>query len=537
MMILNNSYPLHRPEWEKAGYELPRFDRDKVTENTIKNPVWLHFGAGNIFRGFPAVLQQKLLDEGKSDRGIIVCEGYDYEIIDRVYRPYDNLSILVVLKPDGNMRKKLVASVVESLTADTCSSESWQSLKNIFKNPSLQMVSFTITEKGYGLTNAKGEFYDDVSCDLKNGPEDPKSFIGKLAALCYERYVSGKYPIALVSMDNCSHNGTKLFQAVDTFAREWVERGLVHKEFADYIENPETVSFPWTMIDKITPRPDPGVKDILENDGLVNCDIITTKKNTYIALFVNAEEPQYLVVEDLFPNGRPPLEDAGVIFTDRDTVDKVEKMKVCTCLNPIHTTLAIFGCLLGYKAIYEEMKDRQLKSLVEKIGFDEGLPVVVNPGIINPEDFIREVIEVRLPNPYVPDTPQRIATDTSQKLSVRFGETIKAYMKRDDLNPADLTYIPLVFAGWIRYLLAVDDFGNAFVPSPDPMMAHLKEIVEGISLGDSGPFDDKLKLILADEKIFGVNLYDAGLAGKVLCYFKEFVQGKGSVRETLKKYL
>jgi fructuronate reductase len=210
---------------------------------------------------------------------------------------------------------------------------------------------------------------------------------------------------------------------------------------------------------------------------------------------------------------------------------------VCTCLNPIHTTLAIFGCLLGYKAIYEEMKDRQLKSLVEKIGFDEGLPVVVNPGIINPEDFIREVIEVRLPNPYVPDTPQRIATDTSQKLSVRFGETIKAYMKRDDLNPADLTYIPLVFAGWIRYLLAVDDFGNAFVPSPDPMMAHLKEIVEGISLGDSGPFDDKLKLILADEKIFGVNLYDAGLAGKVLCYFKEFVQGKGSVRETLKKYL
>ena len=156
MMILNNSYPLHRPEWEKAGYELPRFDRDKVTENTIKNPVWLHFGAGNIFRGFPAVLQQKLLDEGKSDRGIIVCEGYDYEIIDRVYRPYDNLSILVVLKPDGNMRKKLVASVVESLTADTCSSESWQSLKNIFKTRRFKWLALQLPKKGMGLQTRRG---------------------------------------------------------------------------------------------------------------------------------------------------------------------------------------------------------------------------------------------------------------------------------------------------------------------------------------------------------------------------------------------
>ena len=234
-MVLNNSYPLNRTEWEKAGYELPRFNRDKVTENTIKNPVWLHFGRV-IFLGFPAVLQQRLIDEEKSDRGIIVCEGYDYEIIDRIYKPYDNLSVLIVLKPDGNMRKKLVVSVVKALTADTNRPEDWQDLKEIFKKPSLQMASFTITEKGYGLTNAKGEFYDDISFDLQNGPENPKSFIGKLAALCYERYKSGKYPIALVSMDNCSHNGTKLFQAVDTFAREWVEHGIVDKGFGSILK-------------------------------------------------------------------------------------------------------------------------------------------------------------------------------------------------------------------------------------------------------------------------------------------------------------
>lgn len=536
-MVLNDSGLKNREPWVEAGFELPKFDREKVRENTLKNPVWLHFGAGNIFRAFPAALQQKLLDEGKSDKGIIVCEGYDYEIIERAYKPFDNLSVLVVLKPDGNMEKKVIGSVVEALTADANDQNNWQTLKDIFSNPSLQMVSFTITEKGYSLKNAKGEYYGDVVSDFETGVKSPKTFIGKLTALCYERYRSGKYPLALVSMDNCSHNGTKLYEAVSAFAREWARNNLVEEGFVEYINNPDKVSFPWSMIDKITPRPDLGVKEMLDKCGLEDTDIIVTAKNTYTASFVNAEEPQYLVIENLFPNGRPSLEDAGVIFTDRETVDKVEKMKVCTCLNPLHTALAVYGCLLGYNAIYEEMRDEQLKALVEKIGYEEGLPVVINPGIINPRDFIREVVEVRLPNPFVPDTPQRIATDTSQKLAIRFGETIKAYQKREDLNATDLKYIPLVFAGWLRYLLAVDDNGNTFALSPDPLMDHLKKVTGGINLGDKGPFGERLKPILSDSSIFGVDLFEAGLADKVLGYFEELIQGPGAVRATLKKYL
>ena len=98
-------------------------------------------------------------------------------------------------------------------------------------------------------------------------------------------------------------------------------------------------------------------------------------------------------------------------------------MKVCTCLNPLHTALAIYGCLLGYTLISDEMKNPVLKKIVESIGYQEGLPVVVNPGILDPKEFIDQVVNVRIPNPFMPDTPQRIATDTSQKLSIRFGET------------------------------------------------------------------------------------------------------------------
>lgn len=90
-------------------------------------------------------------------------------------------------------------------------------------------------------------------------------------------------------------------------------------------------------------------------------------------------------------------------------------MKVTTSLNPLHTALAVTGCLLGYQSISAEMQDDDLVGLIKGIGYLEGLPVVENPGIIDPKQFIDEVINKRLPNPYIPDTPQRIATDTSQK--------------------------------------------------------------------------------------------------------------------------
>ncbi|MBD5493484.1 MAG: mannitol dehydrogenase family protein, partial [Lachnospiraceae bacterium] len=193
-------------------------------------------------------------------------------------------------------------------------------------------------------------------------------------------------------------------------------------------------------------------------------------------------------------------------------------------------------CLLGYDKISEEMKDVQLRRLVEIIGYTEGLPVVVNPGIIDPKEFIDTVLNVRIPNPFMPDTPQRIATDTSQKLAIRYGETIKAYQASDKLDVRELKLIPLVFAGWLRYLMGINDDGEKFELSPDPLLSTVCPYMEGIKFGDKID-DDKLKSILSNEKIFGVNLYEAGMAGMVVDYLNELTAGVGAVRETLKKYV
>ena len=525
-------------EWKAKGYSLPEFDREKAKKATKDAPFWIHFGAGNIFRAFQANVVQGLLNAGVIDRGLVVAEGYDYEIIEKMYRPHDNIGVLVTLKSSGSVEKTVVASIMESLAADSGNENDWSRLLEIFRSKSLQMVTFTITEKGYLLKNAAGVFMPGVEDDFAAGPVSPKSYIGKVVTLLHERFSNGELPIAMVSMDNCSHNGDKLKAAVTEFASEWEKRGVCKKGFLEYVNNENKVTFPWTMIDKITPRPDSKIEKILAEDGIEELEPVITSKKTYVAPFVNAEECQYLVIEDAFPNGRPELEKAGLYFTDRATVDKVEKMKVCTCLNPLHTFLAVSGCLLGYTLIADEMKDADLLRLVKRLGYDEGLPVVVNPGIIEPRKFIDEVVNIRIPNPFMPDTPQRIACDTSQKLSIRFGETIKGYLSRADLKIADLKVLPLVFALWLRYLMGIGDDGNQFELSPDPLLDECRKYVADVKLGDSGNALDaafkKMEPLLHRKEIFGVDLFEVGLSDCVLEYFAKLVESKFAVRNLIK---
>ena len=539
IMKLSTEGLKNQQEWLEKGYHLPQYDRAAMIAETRENPVWVHFGAGNIFRAFQANLAQRLLEEGSAKAGITVCEGFDYEIVEKQYRPHDDLSVLVTLKADGTIEKSVIGSIGESTILDSENDAEYTRLKEIFSRDSLQLCTFTVTEKGYSLVNGKGEELPAVTADFAAGPEKPQSYIGKVVSLLYTRYLSGKKPIAMVSTDNCSHNGEKLYAAVMAFAKAWIANGLAEKGFEEYLNDESKVSFPWSMIDKITPRPDASVEEMLRKDGLEDLDPVVTSKKTWVAPFVNAEETEYLVIEDKFPNGRPALEKVGVIFTDRDTVNNVERMKVTTCLNPLHTALAVYGCILGYTKISDEMKDTELVNLVNTLGYKEGLPVVVNPGVLDPKEFIDTVLQVRVPNPFMPDTPQRIATDTSQKLGIRYGETIKSYVADADLDVTGLTMIPLVQAGWLRYLMAVDDNGNAFEPSPDPLLEEAQKYVAEFKLGESyseAAIAEKVMPLLKNAQIFGADLEEVGLAGKVISFFAELIAGVGAVRETLKKY-
>lgn len=523
---------LHRTEfWKAADIALPSYDVSAVVKETKTSPVWVHFGIGNIFRIFIGGIADKLLNSGAMTHGLTCVEAFDYDVVDKIYIPYDNLGISVILHGDGQIEKRVLGSMCESVKAKSDDPVQWNRLKEVFCSPTLQMVSFTITEKGYALKGTNGNYLKYIENDLENGPEKSVSAMAILTSMLLERFRNGAFPLALVSMDNCSQNGNLLRNSVLTVASEWKARGFVDDAFLAFVGDETKVSFPWTMIDKITPRPDTTIADMLEASGVEAMQPVTTEKYTYIAPFINAEGPQYLVIEDNFPNGRPALEKAGVYMTDRNTVNKSERMKVTVCLNPIHSALCTYGCLLGYDLFSDVMKDEDLLRLAHLVG-DEGMAVVPDPVILSPKDFLNECLTERFTNPYLGDTVQRIATDISQGLSVRFGETIKSYVEKDG-TAASLNGIALAITGWLRYLLAIDDKGNEFELSPDPLNEEMTAKLTDIIIGKPDTYKGQLKEILSNANIFGIDLYKAGIGKKIEHLFCEEIKEFGAVRKTV----
>ncbi len=473
-----------------------------------------------------------------TDKGITCVETFDYDVVDKIYEPYDNLGLSVILHGDGTREYKVLGSLAEAIKAQSSDKVQWNRLKEIFRSPSLQMVSFTITEKGYALQKADGTWFPFVEADIKNGPDQASGAMAVLVAMLFERYRAGKYPLALVSMDNCSKNGAKLRESVLTMAEEWKKEGFVDAGFIQYISDEKVVAFPWTMIDKITPRPSEQIAADLEALGVEDMQPVITGKKTYIAPFVNAEKPQYLVIEDSFPNGRPALEKGfGVYLADRNTVNLSERMKVTVCLNPVHSATGPLGVVLGYDLFAHMLNTNEdMMKMARMVAYDEGLPVVADPGILSPQAFVDELFNDRFPNEYLGDTNLRLAVDVSQMVGIRFGETIKAYVAKYG-DASKLTAIPLGIAGWLRYMLAVDDEGKKFELAPDPMNEELTKQLGDIVVGKPETFNDQLKPILSNERIFFTDLYKDGVGKKIEDMFCEMISGPGAVRATVHKYV
>ena len=196
MQMNASSIVNQKAEWEKLGVKLPAFDHAAMTAATKEHPIWVHFGAGNIFRGFIAALQQRLLNEGLADRGIIAADTFDYDIIDKIYTPYDNLTMNVTLNPDGTTSREIIGSVAEGLRANSADAEMMARFKQIFTDPSLQMISFTITEKGYALYRPDGSLMPVVQADIDEGP-------------AHARHEHGRRPAAGAFPERCLSSGRR----------------------------------------------------------------------------------------------------------------------------------------------------------------------------------------------------------------------------------------------------------------------------------------------------------------------------------------
>jgi fructuronate reductase len=278
-------------------------------------------------------------------------------------------------------------------------------MMELARDPRVQFATINAPEGAYGVTYNGGEFAEPQSANVKKDLQDGSvlSDPGKWTAFALERFKAG-LPFAMVSCTNFSGNGHVTGATLRMMARGWEEQGKAPKGFVAYLSDPKRFSFPNTMIDRIAVPPDDVALAVMETIG-VRSNIVVTEKVRYWA------------VEDLFPAGRPALQDAEGVFVcpDYDDVKRYEDMKL-RILNMSHSTIAGLGVLLGYRGkygIYNAMQDKDMTAVIGKI-IDLVIRTIDRPKGIDPRDFAKDAI-ARLNNPNIPDDPMRIALNGSTK--------------------------------------------------------------------------------------------------------------------------
>ncbi len=304
------------------------------------------------------------------------------------------------------------------------------------------MVSLTITGTGYRIDAHTGEFDADdihVASDLED-PGTPETVFGYLVEALHRRRQAGLPPFTVLSCDNMQHNGSAARTAVVSFAR------LRDPDLADWIDR--NVTFPSSMVDRITPTTSPEDRDaVAATTGVDDRWPVIT------------EPFRHWVIEDSFCNGRPPLEQVGVQFVADVTPYETVKTRL---LNAGHSAIAHLGYLAGHRTTAEVMADPVFRAYLTRMMAEEIAPGLPEPEGIDLIEYQRALLE-RLANPHMADELARLCRRGSTKIPNYVLPSVSAAMDQD--RPHQL--LCLAVAGWLRYLRGTDYAGEE-VPVQGP---------------------------------------------------------------------
>ncbi|HEY6797500.1 MAG TPA: mannitol dehydrogenase family protein [Kineosporiaceae bacterium] len=366
----------------------PAYDRSSASVGIV------HFGAGNFHRSHQAMYLDRLMSSGASlDWGICGVGTLPHDAFMRdVMTAQDCLYTLVLRHPEGAVEPRVIGSILEYLLAP----DDPGAVLARLEDPAVRIVTMTVTEGGYLKRPSDGAFdarHPDVEHDLRNPAEPRTAFAFVVEALCRRR-AAGVPPFTVLSCDNLQGNGGYARQAVTGFA------DLVNPELGEWIR--QEVAFPNAMVDRITPVTTDEDRRVLRDEfGVVD------------AWPVPAEPFTQWIVEDDFPSGRPPLEQAGVQFVH--DVKPYELMKL-RLLNASHQALAWFGGLLGDVHVDEAMLRPELRAYLLEYMFREAVPTLEPVSGVDLNDYINTLIE-RFSNPRMRDTLLRLGTDGSNRMA------------------------------------------------------------------------------------------------------------------------
>jgi mannitol 2-dehydrogenase len=405
----------------------PAYDRDLITPGVV------HVGVGHFHRAHMAMYHDQLMNEGVAlDWGI--C-GVGVLPADRRMRhaldAQDGLYTLVVAPSDGAYAPRVIGSIAAYLLAP----DDPEAVIEKMASESTRIVSLTITEGGYNISDVTGEFDEtnpDVVADLRPGAV-PRTTFGLITEALERRRRRGLVPFTILSCDNLQGNGGLCQRVFTTFAR------LRDARLGDWVER--VVSFPDSMVDRITPTTtDADRAEIRERFGIED------------QWPVICEPFAQWVIQDQFPAGRPPYERAGVQLVSE--VEPYELMKL-RLLNGSHQALCYFAYLCGYRLVHEAARDPLFRAFLLGYMEDEAAPTLPPVTGVDLDSYQHTLID-RFSNPHIRDTITRLCAQSSDRIPKWLLPVV-----RDQLAAGrEIRRSAAVVASWARYAEGIDEAGQ-----------------------------------------------------------------------------
>jgi len=350
---------------------------------------------------------------------------------------------MMVKHPDGTYEARVIGAMVDYrfLPDDP------EAVLEIMAAASTRIVSLTVTEGGYNFHHVTGEFdlrHPGVMHDLEPGVA-PVSVFGVVVEALRRRRERGIAPFTVLSCDNVQGNGDVARRSFTAFARQ------KQPELGAWIA--QHVAFPNGMVDRITPvTSDADRAQLAERFGVAD------------AWPVVCEPFTQWVVEDHFPQGRPPLEHVGVQLVE--DVEPYELMKL-RLLNAGHQALCYFGTLAGYRFAHEVMANELFPRFLLAYMAEEARPTLRPVPGVDLDAYCRTLME-RFGNPEVRDTLARLCTDTSERIPKFLLPVVRERLAAG--GPVHRS--AAIVASWARYAEGIDEAGQP-IEVVDPLRAPL----------------------------------------------------------------
>jgi mannitol-1-phosphate/altronate dehydrogenase len=403
--------------------DVPTYDRSALS------PAVVHIGVGGFHRAHQLVYFDDLAQRGISTDWGVVGVGMHSPSLRDALRPQEYLFTVVEKGPHGEKGR-----VVGVMGSYVFAPESSDELLETLSAPSTRLVTLTVTANGYPVNLETGQFEAtacEVMADLRH-PQRPSSVFGYLVEALDRRRRRGVAPFTVLSCDNLPHNGAAARTAVMSFA------ALRDPRLAEWIS--ENVSFPSSMVDRITPETTPQQRDAIAVSLGVDdrWPVITEPFSQWI-------------VEDDFCNGRPPLDQVGVLYVDDVQPYKLIKTRL---LNATHSAVGYLGYLCGYRTMHEAMSDPVVTEYVIRLLAEVSPMLPDAPGM--DVWLYQQLLLERFANPGISDQLSRLCGRGSVKMASYLLPSLRQALHEG----RDCEMLALALAGWFRYLRGIDETGR-----------------------------------------------------------------------------